>query len=271
VTGTPVLRLWALRRRRTRTSLPTSKKSIPRCLDVRHRRRLESLLQALERRPTTISVALPSRLPGGCPTARTRPARGTRLRDAAHATVFDKGNRLRLTLTGADKDNAATPKLDPAPELTVYRDKDRPSSLRLRSSERCAAGEGARLPLALITGLTFFIIILTIVFAIYMRSGQASTIAMKPRTAAPTIRKIGWTRVKVRRTKARRRSRFCPSLLDAALHPASSREDADGHIVSVQSRKPTTTAGPPGAWIHRRAVLDVEEIGDHDQHQECGR
>ena len=86
------------------------------------------------------------------------------------ATVFDKGNRLRLTLTGADKDNAATPKLDPAPELTVYRDKDRPSSLRLPVVGAVRLPEeGARLPLALITGLTFFIVILTIVFAIYMR------------------------------------------------------------------------------------------------------
>ena len=86
------------------------------------------------------------------------------------ATVFDKGNRLRLTLTGADKDNAATPKLDPAPELTVYRDKDRPSSLRLPVVGAVRLPEeGARLPLTLITGLTFFIVILTIVFAIYMR------------------------------------------------------------------------------------------------------
>jgi putative CocE/NonD family hydrolase len=86
------------------------------------------------------------------------------------ATVFDKGNRLRLSLAGADKDNAATPQLDPAPVLTVYRDKSRPSSLRLPVVGAVRLPQdGTKLPLALVMGLTFFIIILTIVFAIYMR------------------------------------------------------------------------------------------------------
>jgi hypothetical protein len=86
------------------------------------------------------------------------------------ATVFDKGNRLRLSLAGADKDNAATPKLDPAPVLTVYRDKGRASSLRLPVVGAVRLPEeGTGLPLALVTGLTFLIVILTIVFALYMR------------------------------------------------------------------------------------------------------
>jgi putative CocE/NonD family hydrolase len=86
------------------------------------------------------------------------------------SVIFDKGNRLRLTITGADKDNAATPRLDPAPTLTVYRDKLRPSSISLPvvGTVRLADG-GTKMPLLLVTGLTFFVVILTIVFAIYMR------------------------------------------------------------------------------------------------------
>jgi putative CocE/NonD family hydrolase len=86
------------------------------------------------------------------------------------ATVFDKGNRLRLTLAGADKDNAATTMVDPAPVLTVYRDKDRPSSLRLPVVGTVGLpAESTKLPLALATGLVLFVLILTIVFTIYMR------------------------------------------------------------------------------------------------------
>jgi hypothetical protein len=89
---------------------------------------------------------------------------------APTAAVFDKENRLRLTITGADKDNAATPRLDPAPTLTIYRDKERPSSISLPVVGTAKpADAGTKMPLALATGLAFFVIILTIVFALYMR------------------------------------------------------------------------------------------------------
>lgn len=89
---------------------------------------------------------------------------------APTSVIFDKGNRLRLTLTGADKDNAATPRLELTPTLTIYRDKDRPSSISLPivGTVRPADG-GTKMPLFLVAGLTFFVIILTIVFALYMR------------------------------------------------------------------------------------------------------
>ena len=37
------------------------------------------------------------------------------------SNVFNKGNRLRLTITGTDKDNLETPVLEPAPRVTVFR------------------------------------------------------------------------------------------------------------------------------------------------------
>jgi hypothetical protein len=86
------------------------------------------------------------------------------------SVIFGRGNRLRLTITGADKDNAATPRLEPAPTLTIYRDKSRPSSIGLPvvGTARLAAA-GTKMPLALATGLAFFVIILTIVFTLSMR------------------------------------------------------------------------------------------------------
>ena len=36
--------------------------------------------------------------------------------------VFEAGHRIRVTITGADKDTALTPQLDPPPTVTLYRD-----------------------------------------------------------------------------------------------------------------------------------------------------
>jgi putative CocE/NonD family hydrolase len=45
--------------------------------------------------------------------------------------VFRRGHRIRLTITGADKDNTATPMLSPTPVLTVHRSGARASYLVL--------------------------------------------------------------------------------------------------------------------------------------------
>jgi putative CocE/NonD family hydrolase len=45
--------------------------------------------------------------------------------------VFDAGHRIRVTITGADKDNLSTPVLDPPPTVSVYRDAEHASYIEL--------------------------------------------------------------------------------------------------------------------------------------------
>ncbi len=45
--------------------------------------------------------------------------------------VFDAGNRIRITIQGADKDTYGTPQQSPAPVISVYRGADRPSTIDL--------------------------------------------------------------------------------------------------------------------------------------------
>lgn len=47
------------------------------------------------------------------------------------SNIFDAGNRLRITITGADKANAETPEVSPAPRLTVYRGAGRASYIEV--------------------------------------------------------------------------------------------------------------------------------------------
>ncbi len=90
------------------------------------------------------------------------------------SNVFDAGNRLRLTITGADKDNAATPVLDPPPTLTVYRSKERPSSLSLPVMGTVKMPEIRRaLPLFFFLTVGFVVIALVIVFTMYVRKRTA--------------------------------------------------------------------------------------------------
>jgi len=94
------------------------------------------------------------------------------------SNVFDAGNRIRLTITCADKDNAETPALDPAPKVTVYRDKTRPSRLTLpvvgglageREGDESAKGQaGSLLTYALF--ITFVVVVLVIAFSFYLRA-----------------------------------------------------------------------------------------------------
>ena len=87
------------------------------------------------------------------------------------SNVFNTGNRMRLTICGADKDNAATPRLDPAPTITIYREKERPSFISLPLvGVPSQAGEKAALPLFLLYLSLIIIVVLVIVFAIYARS-----------------------------------------------------------------------------------------------------
>jgi putative CocE/NonD family hydrolase len=47
------------------------------------------------------------------------------------SNIFDAGHRIRLRITGADRDSHFTPQLEPAPEVSVYRDATYPSYVEL--------------------------------------------------------------------------------------------------------------------------------------------
>jgi hypothetical protein len=93
------------------------------------------------------------------------------------SNLFNAGNRVRLTVVGADADNALPLSQDPAPTVTVYRGKKMASYISLpvvggKAVPRAEAGEkiagGTGLSLALVL-LMVGIIILVIVFTIWMR------------------------------------------------------------------------------------------------------
>ena len=45
--------------------------------------------------------------------------------------IFEAGHRIRVTITGADKDTALTPQLDPPPTVQIYREADHASYIEL--------------------------------------------------------------------------------------------------------------------------------------------
>lgn len=47
------------------------------------------------------------------------------------SNIFDGGHRIRIRITGADRDSFRTPQLDPAPQVNVYRDATHPSYAEL--------------------------------------------------------------------------------------------------------------------------------------------
>ncbi len=47
------------------------------------------------------------------------------------ANLFDAGHRIRLSITCADRDNNQTPQVNPAPQVTIYRNPERPSRILL--------------------------------------------------------------------------------------------------------------------------------------------
>jgi uncharacterized protein len=84
------------------------------------------------------------------------------------SNVFNAGNRIRLTLTCADKDNAATPKLDPPPTVIVSRGPERMSFVSLPVVPvPAAASAPASFYLYFVLGL---VLVLAVAFAFYFRS-----------------------------------------------------------------------------------------------------
>lgn len=51
------------------------------------------------------------------------------------ANLFEAGHRMRLSITCADCDNNQTPKVNPAPEVTIFRDSERPSRILIPVSK----------------------------------------------------------------------------------------------------------------------------------------
>jgi putative CocE/NonD family hydrolase len=93
------------------------------------------------------------------------------------SNLFDAGNRVRITVTGADVDNALPLSQDPPPTVTVYRGKKMASYISLpvvgakaegavKSNEQAGGERGFSLAIAL---LMVGIVILVIVFVVWMR------------------------------------------------------------------------------------------------------
>ncbi len=100
------------------------------------------------------------------------PGERTELRFDLHPTsnVFNTGHRIRLTITCADKDNAATLELSPPPNVTVYRNREHPSYVILpviEADEKLIVGVEYSFLLIVLT--VFIVIVLVVVLAIYVR------------------------------------------------------------------------------------------------------
>ncbi|MCX6561159.1 MAG: CocE/NonD family hydrolase [Candidatus Aminicenantes bacterium] len=86
------------------------------------------------------------------------------------SNVFNAGHRLRLTITGADKDNAQTPALTPPPVLKVHRGKGALSALVLPvvgSVQMAEPGAKAAFSLALL--ITLAVLALVFSFTFFLR------------------------------------------------------------------------------------------------------
>jgi putative CocE/NonD family hydrolase len=86
------------------------------------------------------------------------------------SNVFNAGNRIRITITCADKDNASTPELSPPPTISIYRNADHASyiSLPVIDTTTIPLTENES-PLAVILGIALGVIIFVIVFTTFMR------------------------------------------------------------------------------------------------------
>jgi putative CocE/NonD family hydrolase len=86
------------------------------------------------------------------------------------SNVFNAGNRIRITITCADKDNASTPELSPSPTISVYRNTENASYISLPVIDTATVPLTTdESPLALILGIALGVIIFVIVFTTFMR------------------------------------------------------------------------------------------------------
>jgi len=85
------------------------------------------------------------------------------------SNIFNAGHRIRITITCADKDNAATPVLSPPPTVRVYRNKAQASYVLLPVKGAQPAEEEADLSLLLIVFVVVLIVVVVIVVTMSMR------------------------------------------------------------------------------------------------------
>ncbi|MFO7867279.1 MAG: CocE/NonD family hydrolase [Candidatus Aminicenantes bacterium] len=86
------------------------------------------------------------------------------------ANVFNAGHRIRVTITGADKDNAATEKQDPPPVYTLFRSAAMPSYVELpvlQEEVEIPGEEG--MSLLLVAGIALLLVILVLIFSNFLR------------------------------------------------------------------------------------------------------
>jgi len=85
------------------------------------------------------------------------------------SNIFNTGHRIRITITCADKDNAATPELSPPPMVTLYRNKNQASHavLPVVGAEPEVVDQG--LPLLYVVFISLAVIILVMIFSMAIR------------------------------------------------------------------------------------------------------
>jgi putative CocE/NonD family hydrolase len=83
------------------------------------------------------------------------------------SNVFNAGNRIRITVTCADKDNALTPELTPPPTVSVYRNTEHASCIILPVIS--PGLEVEEFPTLLVAFIILGIVILVILFTNFMR------------------------------------------------------------------------------------------------------
>ncbi|MBS3820112.1 CocE/NonD family hydrolase, partial [bacterium] len=84
------------------------------------------------------------------------------------SNVFNKGNRMRVTITCADKDNARTPELSPPPEVTIHRNAEHPSYVLMPVYTPEEAPE-AGFPLLIVVFIIVLVVVLVVLFTTLIR------------------------------------------------------------------------------------------------------
>jgi putative CocE/NonD family hydrolase len=86
------------------------------------------------------------------------------------SNVFDAGNRIRVTLTCADQMSFKTPELKPAPQVTVFRNNEFPSSISLPVVSGMSKDEAQKAGFVLIIFVVLAVILAVILLNWFLRS-----------------------------------------------------------------------------------------------------
>jgi len=86
------------------------------------------------------------------------------------SNVFDAGNRLRVTVTCADQLNFKTPELEPAPQVTVFRSNEFPSSISLPVVGDMTEVEAQKAGFVLIIFVVLAVILAVVLLTWFLRS-----------------------------------------------------------------------------------------------------